>query len=145
MPNVPSPSMAVATCIAAVLCWTALAAPGRPARAAGAAPTADMGGMSAGGASPEAAYLAQNDTAMAKMMAGMSVRPTGDVDHDFEAAMVAHHQGAIDMAVAELSFGHNEALRRIAQGIVVEQQQEIAAMQLAVQPPAPSAATGKTR
>ena len=46
--------------------------------------------------------------------------------------MIAHHQGAIDMARAELRDGRNEALRRIAQEIVVEQQQEIAAMHLAI-------------
>jgi uncharacterized protein (DUF305 family) len=45
--------------------------------------------------------------------------------------MIAHHQGAIDMAKAELRHGRNEQLRRIAQGIVVEQQQEIEAMRLA--------------
>jgi uncharacterized protein (DUF305 family) len=33
--------------------------------------------------------------------------------------MVPHHQGAIDMAQAELRYGHNEQLRRIAQGIIV--------------------------
>jgi hypothetical protein len=45
---------------------------------------------------------------------------------------VPHHQGAVDMAQAELRYGHNERLRRIAQEIVVEQQQEIIAMRLAL-------------
>jgi uncharacterized protein (DUF305 family) len=49
--------------------------------------------------------------------------------------MVPHHQAAIDMAPAELRYGHNEQLRRIAQEIVVTQQQEIAAMQLALGQP----------
>ena len=35
---------------------------------------------------------------MKKMMGDMAVRPTGDVDADFVAMMVPHHQGAIDMA-----------------------------------------------
>jgi hypothetical protein len=69
---------------------------------------------------------------MDKMMAGMDVKPTGDVDTDFAAMMIPHHQGAIDMAQAELRYGHNEQLRRIAQEIVVEQQQEITAMRLAL-------------
>jgi hypothetical protein len=43
--------------------------------------------------------------------------------------MMAHHQGAVDMAMAELRHGSNERLRRLAQGIVIEQRQEIAAMQ----------------
>ncbi|WP_426688429.1 DUF305 domain-containing protein [Rhodanobacter ginsengiterrae] len=80
----------------------------------------------------EAPFLAANDAAMTKMMEGMSVRPSGDIDHDFVAMMVPHHQGAIDMAVAELRYGHNERLRRLAQEIIVTQQQEIAAMRLAI-------------
>ncbi len=44
--------------------------------------------------------------------------------------MAPHHQGAIDMAQAELRYGHNEQLRRLAQEIIVEQQQEIVAMRL---------------
>jgi Domain of unknown function (DUF305) len=93
-------------------------------------------------ASEEAPFLAENDTAMTRMMDGMSVKPTGDVDRDFVAMMLPHHQGAIDMAQAELRYGHNEQLRRIAQEIVVEQQQEIIAMRVALgQPLPPSAPT----
>jgi hypothetical protein len=74
---------------------------------------------------------------MTKMMAGMTIKPTGDVDHDFVEMMVPHHQGAIDMAQALLRYGHNEPLRRLAQEIVVTQQQEIAAMRLALHEPLP--------
>src|SRR5258708_34706749 len=77
---------------------------------------------------------------MDKMMADMAVKPTGDVDHDFVEMMVPHHQGAIDMARAVLRYGHNEQLRRLAQEIVVTEQQEIAAMRFAVGE-APSAAS----
>jgi uncharacterized protein (DUF305 family) len=69
---------------------------------------------------------------MDKMMAAMAVKPTGDVDRDFVAVMTPHHQGAIDMAVIELRYGRNEALRRIAQEIIVDQMQEIDAMKLAI-------------
>ena len=85
----------------------------------------------------EAPFLSENVTAMVKMMIGMEIKPTGDVDRDFVDMMVAHHQGAIDMAQAELRHGHNEQLRRIAQEIIVTQQQEIAAMRLAVGEPLP--------
>lgn len=85
----------------------------------------------------EAGFLAQNDAAMNKMMKGMAVSPTGDVDKDFVAMMVPHHQGAIEMAQAVLRYGHNEQLRRIAQEIIVDQQQEIAAMRLALGQPLP--------
>nr|WP_246282269.1 DUF305 domain-containing protein [Paraburkholderia caffeinitolerans] len=91
--------------------------------------------------SDEASFMAENDAAMTRMMDGMSVKPTGDVDRDFVAMMVPHHQGAIDMAQAELRYGHNEQLRRIAQEIVVEQQQEIVAMRLALGQPLPPPAS----
>ena len=81
----------------------------------------------------EAPFLAENETAMKVMMAAMTIKPSGDVDTDFVAMMVPHHQGAIDMARAELRYGRNEQLRRIAQEIIVTQQQEIAAMRLALE------------
>ena len=80
----------------------------------------------------EAPFLRENEAAMAKMMAAMSVTPSGDVDRDFVATMVPHHQGAIEMAQAELRYGHNEQLRRLAQEIIVAQTQEIAVMRQAV-------------
>ena len=83
----------------------------------------------------EAPFLKENDAAMAKMMAAMAVKPMGDVDRDFVATMVPHHQGAIEMAQAELRYGHNEQLRRIAQEIIVDQTQEIAVMRLAIEDP----------
>jgi uncharacterized protein (DUF305 family) len=82
-----------------------------------------------------ASFRKENDAAMSKMMAAMAVTPSGDVDKDFVATMVPHHQGAIEMAQAELRYGHNEQLRRIAQEIIVDQTQEIAVMRLAVGEP----------
>ncbi|MDH6259235.1 DUF305 domain-containing protein [Bradyrhizobium sp. BR13661] len=84
----------------------------------------------------EHAFLEENDAAMTKMMNDMAAKPTGDVDRDFVAMMNPHHQGAIDMAVIELRYGKNEQLRRIAQEIIVDQMQEIAAMKLAIGEPA---------
>lgn len=82
--------------------------------------------------SAEQPFLSENDAAMNRMMADMTIKPTGDVDRDFVAMMVPHHQGAIEMAQAVLRYGRNEQLRRLAQEIIVTQQQEIAAMRLAV-------------
>ena len=124
------------------------AAPLRPARrrsaiaALGLATTLNLaaGVHAASPAEPladEAQFLAGNQAAMGKMMAGMDVKPSGDVDRDFAAMMIPHHQGAIDMAEAELRYGRNERLRRIAQEIIVEQEQEIAAMRLALGQPLP--------
>jgi DUF305 family protein family protein len=80
----------------------------------------------------EAPFLAENGIAMRKMMGDMAVKATGDVDADFVAMMVPHHQGAIDMALAVLRHGRNPQIRRLAQEIIVTQQQEIAVMRLAV-------------
>src|SRR5215813_5722948 len=93
----------------------------------------------------ESPYLAQNDAAMTRMMKGMAVKPSGDVDRDFVAMMVPHHQGAIDMAVAVLRHGRNEQIRRLAQEIIVTQQEEIASMLRAVGDPLPPSRPSPTR
>lgn len=53
---------------------------------------------------------------------------TGDPDHDFAAMMIPHHRGAVDMAKVELIYGKDPVLRRLAQEIVVTQEQEIVVM-----------------
>ena len=93
----------------------------------------------------ETAFLAENDKAMTKMMDGMAVKPSGDIDRDFSAMMIPHHQGAIDMAQTELRYGKNELLRRIAQEIIVDQLQEIAAMHVALGDPLPPSAAAPTQ
>jgi hypothetical protein len=92
----------------------------------------------------EAPFLAENDAAMVKMMRDMAAKPTGDVDRDFVEMMIPHHQGAIDMAVAVLRHGRNVQLKRLAQEIIVTQQQEIAAMRLAVGDPLPPSRAAPT-
>ena len=91
------------------------------------------------------AFAAENGAAMDKMMSAMMVEPTADIDHDFAAMMIPHHQGAIEMAQAELRYGSNEHLRRIAQEIIVDQQQEIAAMRLALDQPLPPSTAAPTQ
>ncbi len=88
----------------------------------------------------EASYLADNVSAMTKMMIDMDIRPSGDIDSDFVAMMVPHHQGAIEMAQAELRYGRNDQLKRLSQEIIVTQQQEIVAMRLALGQPLPAMA-----
>jgi uncharacterized protein (DUF305 family) len=70
--------------------------------------------------------------AVARMHAAMDVPFSGDPDRDFANMMIPHHQGAIDMALVELRFGKDEHLKRLAQEIIVDQQQEIAVMHLAL-------------
>jgi hypothetical protein len=93
----------------------------------------------------ETSYLAENDIAMNKMMSGMVVKPTGDVDRDFVSMMSPHHLGAIEMAQAVLRNGHNEQIRRLAQEIIVTQQQEIAAMRMAIGDPVPPSVPSPTQ
>src|ERR1700751_4074132 len=93
----------------------------------------------------EAAFLKENDAAMTKMMNDMAAKPTGDVDHDFVAMMVPHHQGAIDMAQAELQYGQNPQLKTIAQEIIVDQMQEIALMRLVLGEPLPPSMSSPTQ
>ena len=80
-------------------------------------------------------------SAMARMEDAMMAPASGNADRDFAAMMIPHHQGAVEMAEAELRFGNDPVLRRLAQGIIVEQRQEIAVMHqaLAALPPAPPA------
>ena len=89
----------------------------------------------------EAPFLAENVSAMTKMMIDMTIQPSGDVDKDFVAMMTPHHQAAIEMALAQLRHGRNERLKRIAQEIIITQQQEIVAMRLAVGLPIPAPRT----
>jgi hypothetical protein len=91
--------------------------------------------------SDEQPFLNENVAAMTRMMVDMGIKPSGDVDRDFVDLMVPHHQGAIDMALAVLRYGHNAQIKRMAQEIIVTQQQEIATMRLAVgEPPPPPVA-----
>jgi uncharacterized protein (DUF305 family) len=116
--------------VVAIACLAAAPASAEAQQAAAAAATAAVAPQEY--LADEAPFLAANNAAMDTMMAGMNVKPTGDVDVDFAAMMIPHHQGAIDMALAELRDGKNEQLRRIAQEIIVDQQQEIAAIHLAL-------------
>jgi len=93
----------------------------------------------------EAPFWKENEAAMIKMMNDMAIKPTGDIDRDFAAMMLPHHQGAIDMAISELRYGKNEQLRRIAQEIIVDQMQEIAAMKLAIGEPVTNSAPAPTQ
>ena len=55
-------------------------------------------------------------------------RFTGDADKDFLAAMIPHHQGAVDMAEVVLQHGKNPKIRQLAKEIITMQKKEIAEM-----------------
>jgi uncharacterized protein (DUF305 family) len=91
------------------------------------------------GVSTAKPFASLMEDAMAVMDDGMKRAPmTGDPDHDFAAMMIPHHQGAIDMAKAELLYGKNPVLRRLAQEIIVTQASEITVMQVELKKPSAS-------
>jgi uncharacterized protein (DUF305 family) len=93
----------------------------------------------------EASFMADNQAAMRKMMMDMAVTPSGNVDADFTAMMIPHHRGAVDMAQAELNYGHNRKLRRIARNIIAGQTRQIGAMKAALGRPVSEATSSATQ
>lgn len=68
---------------------------------------------------------------MKAMMKGMnekmsSMQMSGNHDIDFAMAMRVHHQGAIDMAEAELRDGKEPQMRKMAKDIISAQKKELA-------------------
>jgi uncharacterized protein (DUF305 family) len=81
--------------------------------------------------SDDAEFMERMNASMTAMNGSMKAAAmNGNVDHDFAAMMIPHHEGAIEMAKAELSFGRNKTMRRLAQEILVDQKSEIDAMNL---------------
>jgi uncharacterized protein (DUF305 family) len=86
----------------------------------------DMGGAEF--APPDDAHkalMAGMDEMQNSMMAGGTA---ADLDVAFICAMMPHHQGAIDMAKAELAYGDDPWAKDLAQKIIDAQTAEIAAM-----------------
>lgn len=69
---------------------------------------------------------------MRRMMASMPAMHQGmmneDADVAFACGMIAHHQGAIDMAQVVLDHGDDEAMRTLAEKIIADQTREIEEM-----------------
>ena len=78
--------------------------------------------------SPEWPTLQQSMEQMHAAM--MSVAPSSNSDVDFVRLMLPHHQAAIDMAKAQLVYGKDPQMRRLAQEIISDQESEIELMQL---------------
>ena len=71
------------------------------------------------------AYNAAN----AKMHKDMDITFSGNADVDFVKGMIPHHSGAIDMAKVVLAYGKDPEIRKLAEGIIKAQEEEIAQMQ----------------
>lgn len=96
-------------------------------------------------AAPEAGATAAMMQSMDRMHAEMNeLRVSGDIDRDFVALMVPHHQSGVDMARVYLETGTDPELRRIAQQIITSQEAEIGHMRAEIGNEKPSDATGHT-
>ena len=112
-----TPSAAAATVLTLALfqpaAWSQ--APAQPASGAGMnSKSMDMKGMDM------KSMMKNNDEKMASM------KMTGNADVDFAMMMRVHHQGAIDMAQAELRDGKDAQMRKLATNIIAAQKKEIA-------------------
>lgn len=87
----------------------------------------DMPMMHGSGAKDSGSTAALKE-ANAKMHKAMAIPMTGNADVDFVRGMIAHHQGAIDMAKVELQYGKDEKIRTMAKDIITAQEGEIAMM-----------------
>jgi uncharacterized protein (DUF305 family) len=63
-----------------------------------------------------------------RMHREMAMEYTGNVDADFVRNMIAHHQGAIDMARIQVAFGKDPKIRELAENVIRAQEDEIAMM-----------------
>jgi uncharacterized protein (DUF305 family) len=77
---------------------------------------------------PSGPAVAEMRAASERMHKAMDIPYTGDPDRDFAAAMIPHHQGAIEMARIQLQHGKDPVLREMAQEIIDAQQKEIAVL-----------------
>ena len=89
----------------------------------------DMGSMSEGSQMPMGAAHADMmmgmDQMNSQMMRGMTAT---DIDVAFVCGMIPHHQGAINMAKAELAHGDDPWAKELALKVITAQEQEIADM-----------------
>jgi len=98
---------------------TAVVLPAQCVQASDQMPEMDISGMD----DAHKAFMAGMMRMQPAMMQGITAK---DPDVAFACGMIAHHQGAIDMAKVELKYGDNDEAKQIAQKIIDSQTKEIA-------------------
>lgn len=82
----------------------------------------DHGGMDMGG-------MEMNGMSQDEMMTHLNGLSGSEFDTAFLEGMIAHHQGAVEMAEAQLADGENPQALALAEKIITDQESEIAEMQ----------------
>lgn len=62
------------------------------------------------------------------MHKNMNITYSGNADVDFVKGMIAHHEGAVEMAKVQLKYGTDPELKKLSQDIITAQEKEIAFM-----------------
>ena len=86
-----------------------------------------MDGMDMTGGSPSESGM--NGMMTEDQTKQLSAATGADLDRLYLELMIAHHEGAIEMAQTELKEGKNPAALKLAQGVIDTQQAEIEQMQ----------------
>lgn len=78
-------------------------------------------------------FFKKNRQAMKKMMNQMHIKESGNIQKDFLTAMIAHHQGAVDVSKIVLEFSKDAQIQSIAKNIISSQEKEITQMKAMLQ------------
>lgn len=88
--------------------------------------TAHNSGAGTSASKGDNGFASEMKKAMEEMKSQMTgMKMTGNLDHDFATMMIPHHQSAIDMAEAEISYGKDQEIKAIAEKIKSDSQKEI--------------------
>ncbi|NJK95652.1 MAG: DUF305 domain-containing protein [Bacteroidales bacterium] len=76
-------------------------------------------------------FLKEMNVSMQKAKEEMNQSPSmsGNFDRDFSSLMILHHQHGLDLAKTEVKYGKNAAMKKLAQEMIKQRNQEIKELQ----------------